>query len=192
MTHPDLRPATDRMAGLLTGVRDDQLGLPTPCPDYTLGDLVDHILGLTEAFTLAASKDTSGDGQPPPPGDVANLAPDWRTTIPTGLTALAEAWSDPEAWTGMTAAGGIEMPGEIAGLVALDEVLVHGWDVARSIGADYDADEAELQAALDFIGSFPDDSRGEAFGPPVDVPADAVLLDQVIAASGRDPGWRPA
>ena len=61
MDTPDLRPATDRMAGLLAAIRDDQLDLPTPCPDYALGDLVDHIVGLTEAFTLAAAKATSGD-----------------------------------------------------------------------------------------------------------------------------------
>lgn len=92
----------------------------------------------------------------------------------------------------MTAAGGIEMPGEIAGLVALNEVVVHGWDVASAVGADYDPGEAELEAALAFIGSFPDDDRGEAFGPPIDVPADADLLDRVVAASGRDPSWRSA
>lgn len=189
MTHPDLGPATDRMAALLADISDDQLGLPTPCPAYSLGDLVDHVVGLTAAFTAAANKDTADDG-PPPPGDAADLAPDWRATIGGELSALAAAWRDSEAWTGMTAAGGIEMPGEIAGLVALDELVVHGWDVARAIGADYDPDEGELAAALAFIGSFPADSRGEAFGPPVDVPADAALLDQVIGASGRDPSWR--
>jgi len=45
---------------------------------------------------------------------------------------LAGAWQEPDAWTGMTVAGPVEMPGEIAGLVALNELVIHGWDVARS------------------------------------------------------------
>jgi len=177
------------MARLLASIRDDQLHLPTPCPKYSLGDLVDHIVGLTGAFTAAAAKTTSADEQHPPAGDAARLAPDWRATIPGELSALAAAWGDPDAWTGTTEAGGVELPGEIAGLVALDELVVHGWDVAGAIGADYTAGDDELRAVLTFIDSFPPDSRGDAFGPPVDVPDDANLLDRVIAASGRDPSW---
>ncbi|MGH3797517.1 MAG: maleylpyruvate isomerase N-terminal domain-containing protein [Pseudonocardiaceae bacterium] len=54
MTFVDLQPATRRMADLINGVRDDQLGGPTPCPAYSLGDLLDHVGGLTLAFTAAA------------------------------------------------------------------------------------------------------------------------------------------
>ena len=75
---------------------------------------------------------------------------------------------------------------------ATDRMAVHGWDVASAVGADYDPGEAELVAVLAFIGSFPADDRGEAFGPPIDVPDDADLLDRVVAASGRDPSWRSA
>ncbi len=38
----------------------------------------------------------------------------------------------------MTKAGGVDLPGEVAGLVALDELVVHGWDVARATGQAYD------------------------------------------------------
>ena len=59
-------PATHALAGVVAGVRDDQLGDPTPCPAYTVGDLVDHIGGLTIAFTAAARKERlEGDGRPP-------------------------------------------------------------------------------------------------------------------------------
>lgn len=62
----DLGPAAQRMADLLAGVKDDQLGLPAPCPDYTLGDLIDHIDGLTLAFTFAATKEKLPvDGEAP-------------------------------------------------------------------------------------------------------------------------------
>ena len=57
MATPDLQPAATSMAGLLAGISDDQLGASTPCPDYVLGDLVDHVGGLAKAFTWAATKD---------------------------------------------------------------------------------------------------------------------------------------
>lgn len=46
---------------------------------------------------------------------------------------MAGAWKDPAAWTGMTRAGGVDLPGEIAAAVAADELVLHGWDLARDI-----------------------------------------------------------
>ena len=51
----DLAPAAERMAALLAGVDDRLLTAATPCPAYTLGDLVEHVGGLAAAFTAAAS-----------------------------------------------------------------------------------------------------------------------------------------
>ena len=53
----DFGPATPALAGVVAGVRDDQLGDPTPCPAYTVADLVDHIGGFPIAFTAAARKE---------------------------------------------------------------------------------------------------------------------------------------
>ena len=131
MTFVDLEPATRRMSDLISGVPDELLDAPTPCPDYSLGDLVEHIGGLALAFTAAATKATGGATARGPSGDASRLGPDWRTRIPRDLAALADAWRDPAAWSGMTQAGGVDLPGEVAGVVALDELVVHGWDVAR-------------------------------------------------------------
>ncbi|HWW53712.1 MAG TPA: maleylpyruvate isomerase N-terminal domain-containing protein, partial [Acidimicrobiales bacterium] len=96
----DLGPAARQMAELISGVPDGLLDRPTPCPAYTLGDLVDHVGGLTLAFTAAATKATGDTGSHGPSGDATRLGDDWRTRIPQGLTTLAEAWRDPAAWTG--------------------------------------------------------------------------------------------
>ena len=62
MTAVDLEPATRRMAALVGAVLDSVLDRPTPCPAYAVGDLLDHISGLTFAFTAAARKDcAAGD-----------------------------------------------------------------------------------------------------------------------------------
>ena len=88
MTTIDLGPAADQLAALVRGVPDEMLGAPTPCPDYTVGDLLDHIGGLAKAFTWAATK-ASLDMEPVSPmGDASRLAPDWRQRILQTLCAI--------------------------------------------------------------------------------------------------------
>jgi uncharacterized protein (TIGR03086 family) len=195
MTLVDLEPASRRLADLVAGVPDDLLDAPTPCPAYTVGDLLDHVGGAALAFTGAAVKDTGDVTSQGPSGDASRLSDDWRKHIPSDLVALAAAWRDPDAWTGMTKAGGVELPGEVAGLVALDELVIHGWDIARATGQAYDVDAATLEAVQAFVSQFSEpgqeEMRAGLFGPVVEVPEDAPLLDRVIGLTGRDPAWSP-
>lgn len=186
----DLAPAAETLAALVETVPADALGGPTPNADYSLGDLLDHIGTLAVAFAAAAAK-AEGGTTPAPTGDAAHLGPDWQTRIPRDVRALAVAWEDPAAWTGMTAAGGFEMPGEIAGIVALDEIVLHGWDVASALGRPYPADPASLDAVLPFVTQSASEGGAGIFGPPVAVPDDAPLLDRVVGLAGRDPAWSP-
>ena len=60
----DLQPAVTRLAGVVTSVSDDDLAKPTPCPEATVGDLIDHIRTFSAAFTRSARKE--GRLGPPP------------------------------------------------------------------------------------------------------------------------------
>ncbi|MGH3503273.1 MAG: TIGR03086 family metal-binding protein [Nocardioidaceae bacterium] len=200
----DLAPAAQRMEELLIGVTDEQLTAATPCVDYTLGDIIDHVGGLAQAFTMAATKEESGSGAAKgPSGDAARLDGRWRTRIPEQVAVLAKAWENPDAWQGMTRVGGfLELPASVAGRVALNELVVHGWDIARASDQLYDCDEATLRTCLEVMTEMAEgaaDGPGEAgtgeagsgpFGPAVAVPDEAPLLDRVIGISGRDPAWR--
>ena len=90
-------------------------------------------------------------------------------------------------------AGGLDLPGVIAGVIALDEVLVHGWDLAVATDQPYTVEPHLLEAVYDFLRSSaeqnPDGTPG-LFGPPVPLPEDAPLLNRVIGPAGRDPAWR--
>jgi uncharacterized protein (TIGR03086 family) len=191
----DLEPATRLMADLVGGIPDELLGGPTPCPAYTLGDLLDHISGTALAFTAAASKAGGDIASHRASGDASRLGDGWRSRIAGELAALAAAWRDPAAWTGTTRAGGVDMPGEVAGLVVLDELVVHGWDVARASEQPYDADPDVLGAVHGFLTGLtrPEQEamRRDIFGPVVAVPDDAPLLDRLVGLAGRDPTWRP-
>ena len=184
----DIQPAAQRMARLLGRVNEDEFDRPTPCPDARLGDLVDHVGGLTLGFIAVARKATAGDERPRKP-EAANLEPGWRERITRDLDVLAEAWRDESAWQGMTSAAGVPLPGEVAGLVVLDELVVHGWDIAVATGQSYDPPRPEIEAAAAFVTSFDAPRDGNLFGPIVPVADDASPLDQLLGLTGRDPRW---
>ena len=188
----DLEPASRQTARVVEGIRDEQLGLPTPCAGTTVGDLIDHVDGLSLAFAAAAAKDQLPGGSRPPTADASRLGPEWRSRVPSRLAALAEAWRDPAAWQGDTEAGGQPLPSALAGVIALDEVIVHGWDLAVSTGQPYASSESDVEAALGFVRETvarnPQGTPG-LFGPPVSVPDDAPPLDRLIGLTGRDPKW---
>lgn len=187
----DLEPATSALQELVVRITDEQLNLPTPCEKSTVGDLLDHVDGFSMAFTAAASKTQLPGDQVPVP-DSSRLGDDWRERIPQHLAGLANAWRNPEAWTGMTEAGGQSLPGEVAGVVALNEVLVHTWDLAMATGKAFAADPAQADAALVFVAPIaeanPSGTPG-LFGPALPVPPGATSVDRLICLTGRDPGW---
>jgi uncharacterized protein (TIGR03086 family) len=187
----DIRPATDRMTNLLANVSEDQFDLPTPCPEARVGDLVDHVGALTKGFIAVARKDTDGSEAPSRP-DAANLEAGWRDRVARDLVTLGEAWGDPAAWEGMTSAAGVPLPGQVAGLVALDELVVHTWDIAVAIGQPYAPPVEDVEAAMSFVTAFDAPRDGNLFGPIVPVPDDASALDRLLGLTGRDPKWQSA
>lgn len=190
----DFGPATAELVRVLTSVRDDQLEDPTPCTEMRVRDLIDHVDGFAMAFTFAATRTPLPGGGGPPQVDGSRIGTDWRERLPAKLDALADAWRDPAAWEGMTQAGGIDLPAQVASLVALDETIVHGWDLAVATGQDYFCSEELADAARQFVQGAveqnPDGNPG-LFAAPVTVPGRASALDQLLGLTGRDPGWSP-
>ncbi|MFG3016077.1 TIGR03086 family metal-binding protein [Streptomyces cinerochromogenes] len=191
MTMIDLGPQTRIVARLAESVTDEQLTAATPCPDQTVRHLLGHLLMLSVAFRDAARKDLGTTTDTRPDAVPWDLGPGWREELPKALDELADAWRDPAAWTGDTRAGGVDLPGAVAGAVVADELVIHGWDLARATGRPYTPDPAALDSALTFLRAAADDpNRGNGlFGPVVPVPPEAPLLDRALGLSGRDPGW---
>ena len=190
MTTLDLASQVAVVQRVVSGVGDTQLCDPTPCEGMRVGALLDHLMGLTLAFRLAAEKVPQHAA---PSASADDLAPDWRERLPERLDALAEAWRSPAAWEGTAVAGGVEMPAPLMARVALDEITVHGWDLAVATGQDFRADDASVRACLEFVGDRADPSEDPPglFGPVVPVSDDAPVLHRLPGRTGRDPGWRP-
>ncbi|MXM63116.1 TIGR03086 family protein [Streptomyces sp. HUCO-GS316] len=191
MTTLDLGPQTRIVARLAEGVSDEQLADGTPCPGCAVRNMLGHLHGLAVAFRDAGRKDPGVTTDTSPNAALPDIGPGWREELPKVLDELADAWRDPGAWTGMTRAGGVDLPGSVAGAVAADELVIHGWDLARATGQEYFPDPATLEASYGFLLAAADDPDrgGGLFGPVVPVPADAPLLDRAVGLSGRDPGW---
>lgn len=189
----DFGPQAIVVARLAAGVTDAQFDGATPCPKYAVRNLLGHLTGLAVAFRDAGRKDLGPTTDADPTAAVPDIEPGWREALPEALDELADAWRDPAAWTGTTRAGGVALPAEVAAAVAADELVVHGWDLARATGQEYAPDATALQVTRQFLAGVADDPTrvGGIFGPVVPVPGDAPLLDRVIGLSGRDPGWKP-
>ena len=185
MTVPyDLAPAAVEIGRLVDGVTEQQFGDPTPCPGWSVAVILDHMIGLTDAFTDGARKTRRHDAPEP----TADLPAGWRDLLRAQLDGLAEAWRDPAAWSGEATVGGVTMPAELTAALAADELVVHGWDLARATGQPYQADPVLVRAALVFAEKF-SGMEGGPFGPPVTVPADAPDLDRLLGYAGRPAHW---
>ncbi|MGS2806989.1 TIGR03086 family metal-binding protein [Nocardia sp. MW-W600-9] len=186
----DFALAARTLADVVAGIPDDLLDAPTPCEGTAVRQVLAHVVGLTEAFRQAATKESLGHSVPPSLD--SPLTADWRTLIPAQLTALTEAWRDPAAWDGDAEAGGLVLPAAVMATVALDEVTVHAWDLAAATGQSVTVDPDHLAILLEFLRDTDPDGTPGLFGPVVAVPEAAPAFDRLLGLTGRDPGWRPA
>lgn len=186
----DFALAARTLADIVAGIPDDLLGAPTPCENTAVRQVLAHVVGLTEAFRQAATKQSLGHSVPPSLDSA--LPADWRTLIPAQLIALTEAWRVPAAWDGDAEAGGVVLPAAIMATVALDEVTVHAWDLAAATGQSVTVDPDHLAILLEFLRDTDPEGTPGLFGPVVTVPEAAPAFDRLLGLTGRDPGWRPA
>ena len=189
----DFDPPVRKLRALLLGVDNTELTHPTPCPDWTVAVLLDHLMVLSHAFAQAARKrtDAPGTAEPPPAPSAQHLSRHWRSRLPVLLEELATAWKDPASWTGTAQAGGVTMPATALGTVAMHELIMHSWDLAKATGQEYFADPRTLEVLIEFLAQGPAEGAPGEFGPVVPTDDEATLLDQALALAGRDPAWRP-
>lgn len=182
----DFGPTTAEMSRLVEGVRDDQLDRPTPCTDWTVADLLGHIHQFARLFTANELKQ-------PPPQPIEHLVADWRVAIPDQLDELARAGRQKSAWQGRISVGAVEMDAFDHAVAGVYELMVHGWDLARSTDQDLHVDDTELDHVERFFEVFPHGIFGTDRPSDGDqTPEGATRLERTIVRAGRDPAWTPA
>jgi uncharacterized protein (TIGR03086 family) len=166
-----LRRALDQLADLLDDVPRDALGDGTPCSEWTVQDLVDHIVAAPEKFARMVRGDSIDWTAPTPPaGD--DPAGTFRTHAQDLLGAVRDQ-----------AAGGESVTPDWQ----CAELAVHTWDLATALGrptGDLDPDVAE--SGLTFMQTnLTDDKRGPVFGPEQPAPEGADAYQRIAAFAGR-------
>ncbi|WP_328910795.1 TIGR03086 family metal-binding protein [Streptomyces sp. NBC_00234] len=179
-----LEAARVRAIAVVRGIDDGQLGDPTPCTEFDVRDLVSHLFHVVANFRALAAREPSEFGDAP---DV--VTGDWRGRFEEETARLVEAWGVPGAEDGVT--GRMGMPARTVGLMALGDLTVHAWDLARATGQDFEPDEAVVDEVGPGLAAMaPQARKGKVFGEPFPVPAGATAFEQALAVTGRDPGWR--
>jgi uncharacterized protein (TIGR03086 family) len=169
----------------------EDLGRPTPCAAWNLGALLAHMAGQHYGFAAAAA----GQG-----GDLAV----WRPVplgddFVRGYAAAADAVIDAFAVEGVLdrpfevpeISTERAFPGRVAIGFHLVDYVVHGWDVATSIDADWDLPDDVVAAALPLARAVPGGTArevpGAAFAPALPVAGDATPMQEILAVLGRTP-----
>lgn len=185
---PDLAAAQSWVAGLINAVDPDQLDSPTPCTDYDVRGLIQHIAALPAKVAAVAA----GDNPRTLPSQVAidgdGVGERYREE---GQAALG-SWADDALLTTTLTAPWGPAPGGIAVGGFVMETIAHGWDLAVATGQDPEADPA-LTAKARAIGekALAGAPRGPGmpFGVPVEAPAGAGPTTELAAFLGRS--WSP-
>lgn len=182
-------------ATLVHRIDPADLARPTPCAAWSLAELLAHMTAQHHGFAAAARGDgrnpahwevrPAGGGAPARYGEAAERVVDAFAAVPGPDVPLALPEFGPARTFRAERALGFH----------LLDYLVHGWDVARSLGLPYAPGPEVFAVALPIAEAVP---AGEArtapegpFGPELEPAAGADALDRILAALGRQAAWRP-
>lgn len=181
-----LAAAAPRTVDVVRGISDDQLDLPTPCRDYVVRDLLNHLFEVVVNFQgLAAKRPVEWAEKPD------HLGEGWRDRFEVETDRLVAAWSDPSTLEGVSP--GMGLPQTVVGGMALLDLTVHGWDLAVATDQPYQpAPEAvaELHGLVEQLG--PTARKMGVFADPVThptTPTDRPDLAHLLIQTGRIPTW---
>jgi uncharacterized protein (TIGR03086 family) len=160
--------ALDQLGDLLVHVRAEMLDGQTPCSDWPLGQLVDHIVAAPAKFS----------------GMLRGEQPDWSARpehLDDGWAAAFRSSADDLMHLWHQAPGGGDPDWQTA------EFAVHTWDLAHALDRSTGGlDPTVAERGLAFMeGNLRDEMRGEAFGPAQPAPAGGDAYDAIAAFAGR-------
>ena len=177
-----LERAVAATEAIVAGVRSDQMDLATPCTDWTVRDVIDHVVkGNSWAVANLASESGSA---PRPGGDMVGDDP--AAAFAASSAQMVAAFKAPGALAKMLDLPFGRMPGAAFAGFRMGDLLVHGWDIAKATGQPTDfapeLNEAALAAARRTM-TF--DRAGSPFQPEQPVAAEAPAADRFAAFLGR-------
>ena len=172
---------------IVAAVRPAQLALPTPCAEYDVRALLSHIVGGLNRIAVVGE---GGDGLAVPAR--ADGVPDdgWLAAYQAARSRVTAAWADDAKLDALVEVPWGKVPGRIAVVGYVQEILTHGWDLARATGQPTELDP-ELASWVLAVARriLPPEPRGGdiPFAPVVEPSPDAGPYAQLAAYLGRHP-----
>jgi len=164
------------LAGVASSITVDELDKPTPCTNFTVRGIFDHMVGGATMFAAAFRQ-----SEPKPPASADSFE-----AFGPALGDLVAAMQEPGALEHPIQAPFGEVPGDtFARFVVLDG-LVHGWDLATATGQGYAPSEALVSEVTAFAHGALDTLRdGDTFATATQPPPDATPIERLVAYTGR-------
>ncbi|HEX8002973.1 MAG TPA: TIGR03086 family metal-binding protein [Mycobacteriales bacterium] len=178
-----LESVLDKDVALVAGVSPDRHGDSTPCPDYDVKTLLDHMVGWLRAFAASVHERESGEDAG------AYSTDDHEGEFRAAAKDLVEGWRA-RGTEGTARFATQEMPAEAVLGMTLMEYVTHGCDLAIATGQPVPFTDEELETTLARARvNLPDQYRGEGmpFGHAVPVPDGAPAVDRLLGFMGRQP-----
>ncbi|MCB1028310.1 MAG: TIGR03086 family protein [Microthrixaceae bacterium] len=169
----------------LIAAAETQLDLPTPCDDFTVKELLEHlVLVMRRAAVLGRGEHWAS---------VQQEAQDsgWGDDFRAAAHQVRDAWDDPAKLAATYEVPWGEFPGAVVLLTYTGELAVHGWDLATAIGEPFEIDDEVLAGALIAAQAIPNEGRDDPdmpFERATVAPADATVIEQMAALTGRNVG----
>lgn len=165
-----LARALDQTADVLDQVHPEALSEPTPCGDWDVAALADHLVAAPRQF-LAMARGEEVDWAAP----VEHVTQEWGPAFRVAGDDLIHQWHEHSA----------DAP--VSADMESAELAVHTWDLATAIGFPVDRLDPEVaERGLAFLrANLTADRRGSAFGPEQPAPAGAGPYEQIAAFAGR-------
>jgi len=170
---------------IVAGVRPEQLSAPTPCKDWDVRLLLNHIIGGNHMFAELAR-----GGRVETTGEMADYTrPDPGTHYLDSAEAVLAAWSEPGAMQRTCHMPFGDIPAPAAVSIHFLDLVVHGWDLARATGQAATVDADLAAEALDISSDLlsPELRQTGVFGPEVPASQDDPLHERLMAFMGRRP-----
>ena len=182
-----------RAAAVIAAIGDDQLDLPTPCDQWSVRDIINKLVASTLLFTLF------GNRQPADPTlDLINpkdiIGDDPLGAFQDAAAQCRTAWRAPGALDGMAPSTIGEAKAKAVLHARIFDTTILSWDLSRAVDIPHGIDDEQAGYVLRIARALVPAVRSHnaaRYKDAVVVGEDAPLVDQLIATTGRDPGWTP-
>ena len=180
----NLARALTQAAAVIAGVKPDQLSDPTPCTEFDVASVINHLTGAVERVGLAVS------GQPTPDIPATNEVPEggFDAAFEAARAKALSAVEDDELLGRMITLPWATLPGAAVVRIYTLEAVLHAWDLATATGQKALLDDDLASGIHDFtVQMLPAQPRGGEipFAAAVECGSDARAVDKLAAYSGR-------